>query len=108
VRCAHWKIKDHPEVFLEPTAQEQKSKMPSSAEVDANGGATVLIEESKEATDDADAIAAAAVVDASVTATPVDAVVPPTEEQTAAAEAVVSATMVSDPTSHLVDGSIDV
>ena len=81
--------------------------MPSSVSVDANGDATVLIEESKETADNVDA-AAAAVVGASVAGTPpVDALVPPTEEQAAAAEEVVAATMVNDPASHFVDSSVD-
>ncbi|KAL7558792.1 hypothetical protein ACA910_012466 [Epithemia clementina (nom. ined.)] len=81
VKCADWKIKDHPEVFLEPTSQERKSKMPRSVAVDASSDTTVLVHESKEDTDDVAAAVAAAVV------------VPPTEEQTAAAEEVVAATM---------------
>lgn len=48
VANGHWKIKDHPEIFLEPTAAEQKARMPpplpppidartmGNAEVDTN------------------------------------------------------------------------
>ena len=97
---AHWKIKDHPEIFLEPTAQERKSKMPSTVNVDANGRSTVLIDGSKDVADEAVA-AAAAVVDASVNAPPVDTVVQTTEEQTAAAAAVAAAGLVADPTANL-------
>ena len=100
VKNGHWKIKDHPEVFLEPTAQERKSKMPSTVNVDANGRSTVLIDGSKEVAEEAVA-AAAAVVDASVNSPPVDAVVQTTEEQTAAAAAVAAASLVADPTAAL-------
>eukprot|EP00977_Amphora_coffeiformis_P002608 scaffold486_cov152-Amphora_coffeaeformis.AAC.1 len=103
---AHLKIKDHPEIFLEPTPQERKSKMPSTVNVDANGRSTVLIDGSKEVADEAVA-AAAAVVDASVNSPPVDAVVQTTEEQTAAAAAVAAASLVADPTAGLT-GPVDV
>jgi hypothetical protein len=64
----HWKIKDHPEIFVEPTQAEQKAKMPPP-HPDPN--TTVLIEsvvsdtsrEIEQAANDAVA-AAAAVVDA--------------------------------------------
>lgn len=100
VKNAGLKIKDHPEIFLEPTPQERKSKMPSTVNVDANGRSTVLIDGSKEVADEAIA-AAAAVVDASVNAPPVDAVVQTTDEQTAAAAAVAAAGLVADPTADL-------
>jgi hypothetical protein len=96
VKLGDWKIKDHPEVFLEPTQQEQKARMPAPL---PDNRTTVLIEGNKEVTDEAVA-AAAAVVDASVTPTPVHAVVHTTEEQTAAAAAV-AATLVADPTATL-------
>ena len=91
---ADWKIKDHPEIFLEPTQAEQKAKMPPPPPPDS---ATVLIDGTKEVTDQALA-AAAAVVDASVTSTQMDAVVQPNDVQTAAA---VAATLVADPTAGL-------
>lgn len=60
----HWKIKDHPHIFLEPTQAEQKAKMPPPPPDPAT---TVLIDhgskEMEQATNDAVA-AAAAVVDA--------------------------------------------
>ena len=106
-----WKIKDHPEIFMEPTQAEQKAKMPPPP---PHASTTVLIEGNKEVIPD-EAAVAAAVVDASgaVSADPsvsqikmeqeateqvVDAVVPPTKEQTAAAAAV-AASLVNDPTS---------
>jgi len=95
VKHSHWKIKDHPEVFLEPTLSEQKAKMPPPP---PDFASTVLINGDKDVTDDAVA-AAAAVVDAAVTAPPVDTVVQTTEEQTAAAAAV-AATLVADPTAN--------
>jgi len=52
--------------------------------------------------------AAASVVDATVTSTPVDAVVQTTEEQTAAAAAVAAATLVADPTAGLTDQTMAV
>ena len=103
---ADWKIKDHPEIFLEPTPQERKSKMPSTVNVDANGRNTVLIDSSKEVADEAVA-AAAAVVDASVNSPPVDAVVQTTEEHLSAASVVAAASLVVDPTAGL-SGSVDV
>jgi len=93
VKFADWKIKDHPEIFLEPTQAEQKAKMPPPAH---DTSRTVLIEGNKEVSDEAVA-AAAAVVDASVTAPPVDNVVKTTDEHTEAAAAV-AATLVADPT----------
>ncbi len=96
---AHWRIKDHPDIFLEPTPAEQKAKMPPPP---PDVSTTVLIHDNKEVND---AVAAAAtVVDAvGVHTQPVDTLVPPTEEQTAAAAAV-AATLVHDPTAGLVDG----
>ena len=93
----HWKIKDHPEIFLEPTVAEQRAKMPQPL---PDASRTVLIEGNKEVTDEAVA-AAAAVVDASVTSPPVvDHVVETTEEHAEAAAAV-AATLVADPTAGL-------
>lgn len=64
-----WKIKDHPEVFLEPTQAEQKAKMPPPP---PDTSTTVLInsDSNKEVirTDEAVVAAAAAVVDATVDA----------------------------------------
>jgi len=101
-----WKIKDHPEIFLEPTQAEQKAKMPPPTFPDTSR--TVLLGEgNKEVTDEAVA-AAAAVVDASVNSPPMDAVVQTTEEHAEAAAAV-AATLVVDPTAGLVEGTtIDV
>lgn len=81
--------------------------MPSTVNVDANGRSTVLIDGSKEVADEAIA-AAAAVVDASVNAPPVDAVVQTTDEQTAAAAAVAAAGLVADPTADLPSSGVDV
>jgi hypothetical protein len=100
---ADWKIKDHPEIFMEPTPDERKAKMPSTINVDANGRSTVLIDGTREATDEA-AAAAAAVVDASVNPPPVESVVETTNEHAAAAASVVeAASMVADPTASLSD-----
>jgi hypothetical protein len=58
----HWKIKDHPHIFLEPTQAEQKAKMPPPPPDPAT---TVLIDHgSKEMVEQAanDAVAAAAAV----------------------------------------------
>jgi hypothetical protein len=102
VKNGHWKIKDHPDIFMEPTQAEQKAKMPPPPHTST----TVLIEDNKEvATDDAAVAAAAAVVDAAGvsvlvktdTEHVVDTVIPSTQEQTAAAAAV-AATFVSDST----------
>jgi len=95
-KSGHFRIKDNPHIFLEPTDAEQKARMPPPQDVSA----TVLIGENAKELDhsDAEAIAAAAaVVDASV-----DSGLQPTEEQTAAAAAV-AATMVADPTAGIVD-----
>jgi hypothetical protein len=95
----HIKIKDRPDIFLEPTPAEQKAKMPPPPP-DIN--TTVLIHDNKEVNDAV--IAAATVVDAvGVHTQPVDTLVPPTEEQTAAAAAV-AATLVHDPTAGLIEG----
>ena len=45
VKYGHWKIKDHPEIFIEPTETEQKAKMPLPPP-DTN--TTVLIAGTKE------------------------------------------------------------
>lgn len=78
VKYGDWKIKDHPEIFLEPTQAEQKAKMPLPP---PDASTTVLISDSnrevsftsgdhstKDTHDDAVATAAA-VVDAAVAAT---------------------------------------
>jgi len=79
-----WKIKDHPEIFLEPTPAEQKAKMPPPP---PDSSTTVLInqENNKEVirTDEAVVAAAAAVVDATVDA--------------GATAAAVAASLVADP-----------
>jgi hypothetical protein len=95
-----WKIKDHPEIFVEPTQADQKAKMPPPP---PDPTKTVLVEGTKEVTDDA-AAAAAAVVDASVT---VDTVVQTADAaETAAA---VAASLVHDPTAGLnQEHSVDV
>lgn len=98
-----WKVKDHPEIFLEPTLAEQKAKMslpPLQIE------RTVLIENNKEVTDEAVA-AAAAVVDASVTAPPVDTVVQTTDEHHGTAAAIAATSLVADPTAEFAE-SVDV
>ena len=65
----HWKIKDHPEVFLEPTQAEQKDKIPPP--LSHSGSTTVIMDDEKVPIDDAAVAAAAAVVDAAgVTGTP--------------------------------------
>jgi hypothetical protein len=102
------KIKDHPNIFMEPTQAEQKAKMPPPP---PDASTTVLIEDNKEvvATDEAAVAAAAAVVDAAgvsgVTQTTVDTVVAHSEEETAAAAAVAAATLVSDPAASLYSSS---
>jgi hypothetical protein len=70
----HWKIKDHPEIFVEPTPQERKARMPPPP---PDASRTVVIENYKppqgqEPPEAADigAEAAAAVVDATVVGTP--------------------------------------
>lgn len=40
----HWKIKDHPEIFIEPTESEQKAKMPLSVH---DATTTVLVDGNK-------------------------------------------------------------
>jgi hypothetical protein len=60
---AHWKIKDHPEIFLDPTEREQKSKVLPPPDPST----TVLIGEDHHKGGDDDVVAAAAaVVDHSV------------------------------------------
>lgn len=102
-KSGHWKIKDHPQIFLEPTQAEQKAKMPPPP---PDPSTTVLIDGAKEVgvSDEAVAAAAAAAVDAAVKVDGVDGVetvVPTSEEQTAAAAAV-AATFVNDPTAVIV------
>jgi len=89
-KSSHWKIKDHPEVFLEPTQAEQKAKMPPPP---PNSATTVLINGNKEVAEEAIA-AAAAVVDASCVK--VESVINGSEEETAGEAA---STLVADPTS---------
>ena len=100
-RQGYYKIKDYPNIFLEPTQAEQTAKMPLPP---PDPTTTVLIDEGKQV-DDVMA-AAAAVVDAAGVKVhgvcAVETVVQPTEEQTAAAAAV-AATLVIDPTVGLVD-----
>ena len=98
----HWKIKDHPHIFLEPTQAEQKAKMPPPPPDPAT---TVLIDHgSKElAEQDAnDAVAAAAaVVDAAGVKVDGDLTGEhdvPCDETATAAAAAVAATLVADPT----------
>lgn len=57
----HWKIKDHPQIFLEPTQAEQKAKMPPPP---PDPSTTVLIDHGKVMAEQAanDAVAAAAAV----------------------------------------------
>jgi hypothetical protein len=98
VRHGHWKLKDHPDIFLEPTPAEQRAKMPAPL---PDPSRTVLIEGNKEVTDEAVA-AAAAVVDASVTAPSVDSVVVQTTSEHTEAAAAVAATLVADPTAGLI------
>jgi hypothetical protein len=90
----HWKIKDHPDVFLEPTQAEQKAKMPPPP---PDTSTTVLInQDNKEVirTDEAAVAAAAAVVDAVNPNTHTDA-----GATAAAVAATLQGTMVADPTS---------
>lgn len=112
IKNGHFKIKDHPEIFIEPTESEQKAKMPlpppdTSTTVLIAGTKEVSVSldhhhgNNKEMTDEAVAAAARVVDAAGVTTQPVDQVVAPTEEQTAAAAAV-AATLVADPTANLV------
>ena len=97
----HYKIKDCPGIFLEPTQAEQRARMPPPPR---DLSTTVVIDDG---TQEDDAIAAAAaVVDAAgvkmENGCVIETVVQPTEEQTAAAAAV-AATLVVDPTAGLVD-----
>jgi hypothetical protein len=94
----NWKIKDNPDIFMEPTQAEQKAKMPPPP---PDSNTTVLVEDNKEvvATDEAAVAAAAAVVDAAG----VDhAHVQPLQDQGLglAAAAAVAATLVADPTQY--------
>ena len=98
VTNADWKIKDHPEIFIEPTHAEQKAKMPPPP---PDPRQTVLIEGNKEVADDAIATAAA-VVDASVGAPPVDNVDATSVDQSAVTAMAAAATLgVADPTAVL-------
>jgi hypothetical protein len=93
-RHGYYKIKDHPEIFLEPTQAEQKAKMPPPP---PDTSTTVLISKAtnKEVEDEAAAAvaAAAAVVDAAGVGA---AAASATNEQTTAAA--VAVTLVVDPT----------
>ena len=110
VKYAHWKIKDHPEIFLEPTKSEQNAKIPPAPH---HTTTTVLVDGGNKELVSAEAVsAAAAVVDASVVNASVDVTSPPAgavrgeadsntdDEQTAAAAATAAAvaTLVADPT----------
>ena len=103
VKNGDWKIKDHPHIFTEPTVAEQKAKMPPPPPHPAT---TVLIDGSKEVV--TEEVVAAAVETAVHEATSakvagvVDAVIPTSDEQTAAAAAV-AASFVADPTAVMVD-----
>ena len=44
VANGHWKIKDHPEIFLEPTAAEQKARMPPPLPPPIDATTTVVME----------------------------------------------------------------
>ncbi|GKY98339.1 hypothetical protein MPSEU_000791500 [Mayamaea pseudoterrestris] len=94
---SHWKVKDHPEIFLEPTLAEQKAKMPPSP---LHTSATVLIDNNKEVSDEAVALAAA-VVDASVTAPSDDEFVETSDEHHGTAAALAATSLVSDPIAGL-------
>lgn len=88
-----WKIKDHPEVFVEPTLAEQKAKMPLPP---PDPTRTVLIDGVKDSTDD-EIAAAAAVVDASVT-TPSEEAAAESKNEQAQAGPAESATLVAAET----------
>jgi hypothetical protein len=99
VKYGDWKIKDHPEIFLEPTQAEQKAKMPLPP---PDASTTVLISDTNRevsftngdhSTKDAHSAAlatAAAVVDATMS-----------EDQ------IVASTLVVDPTGYASDTSGD-
>ncbi len=97
---AHYRIKDNPHIFLEPTDAEQKARMPPPPPDPAS---TVLIEgpssehHEEEHGHHSDAVAAAAAV---VDASGVDSSLEPNDDQTAAA---VAATLVADPTASIVE-----
>lgn len=134
IKYGHWKIKDHPHIFLEPTQAEQTAKMPPPP---PDPSTTVLIDHGKEMEEQAanDAVAAAAaVVDAAgvkVRKTfrcgylcsmfafltnqllqKVDGVTGehevPTDETATAAAAAVAATLVADPTGAYATGVLNV
>mmetsp|Transcript_2545 Transcript_2545/g.6095 ORF Transcript_2545/g.6095 Transcript_2545/m.6095 type:complete len:619 (+) Transcript_2545:250-2106(+) len=90
-----WKIKDHPDIFLEPTQAEQKAKMPPPP---PDTSTTVLINQdnNKEVirTDEAVVAAAAAVVDATVDA--------------GATAAAVAASLVADPSALASAGKVGI
>jgi hypothetical protein len=97
---AHYRIKDNPHIFLEPTDAEQKARMPPPPPDPAS---TVLIEgpssehHEEQHGHNSDAVAAAAAV---VDASGVDSSLEPNDDQTAAA---VAATLVADPTASIVE-----
>jgi hypothetical protein len=95
-RHGYYKIKDHPEIFLEPTQAEQKAKMPPPPP-DTNTTVLISKDTNKEVEDEAAAAvaAAAAVVDAAGVGAAAAAAT--TEQTTAAA---VAATLVADPTAQ--------
>lgn len=110
-KCGFWKIKDHPEVFIEPTESEQKAKMPppppdttttvliaGNREVhhhpNLSSGGMVAEHNSKEEADEAVAAAARVVDAAGVSTQHVDTT-------GTAAAAAVAATLVADPTANL-------
>lgn len=103
-KSGRWKIKDHPEIFMEPTQAEQKAKMPPPPPDTAT---TVLISEetNKEvqqvATDEAAVAAAAAVVDAAGVSGAVEVTHDETTAAAVAAGAVGTARLVADPTANL-------
>jgi len=49
VASGHWKIKDHPEIFQEPTAAEQKARMPPPLPPQIDTTTTVVIEATTDA-----------------------------------------------------------
>lgn len=109
-KCGDWKIKDHPEIFQEPTAAEQKAKMPPPP---PDVSTTVLINENNKevpssaavATDDAAVAAAAAVASAGggvVVADSTMGVGDPHQDNSTTAAAVVAATLGGDGASNMV------
>jgi hypothetical protein len=98
-KSGHWKIKDHPDIFLEPTQAEQKAKMPPPP---PDSSTTVLIsDDNKEvqvSADEAAVAAAAAVVDAAGVS---GAQVVQTSHEEQSTAAAVAASLVADPTGGL-------